>query len=210
MHVDVKPSSGATHRALLYALLASLIAHLFGLLYFDNQAIRVNSFPANNHTSSFKVTLNTLQLTQTLESSPAETQESAPEFAASISMADSPQLPAMGQKRHAQNNPKISKLKIPSTTVEIRHFLQEAPKVSNIQTTVNGAVVMNQTVRTALQQNPGIKNFTTAAADSHRPATYDAGSWTEWVQLGDKCFQVKKANPLETYSNEIWYRTACH
>ncbi len=210
MHIDAKQSSSETHRILTYALFASLLAHVFGLLYFQNKTTPVNLIPVSPYPSSLNVTLNTVQILQTVKVSSGSAEESVPDLAEPISSAGSTKLQAVDPKRHTQNDSKISTLKAPTTTLEMRRFLQDLPEPSSDQTTVNGAVVMNQTLLDALQKNPGIKNFTTAAGELSSSATYDAGSWTEWIQFGDKCFHVRKANPLEPYSNETWYRTACN
>jgi hypothetical protein len=210
LQIDAKQSSSKTHRILIYALLASLVAHVFGRLYLPPEATLVNSLSATPNPGVFNVTLKTSQTPQRVDVSTTEVQQTAQEIVTTISRYDSPQQPTENQKRHTQNNPKPSKLKIPSTAIEIKRFLKGVPETPSSKTTVNGAVVMNQTIHKALQQNPGIEKFTEAASDSPRLATYDAGSWTEWVQFGNTCFHVKRANPLEPYSNEAWYRTACH
>jgi hypothetical protein len=133
LQVDAKQSSSETHRILIYALVASLVAHLCGLLYFQSDNTLVSSLPATPKPSVFNVTLKTLKTPQRVEVSTTEVKEAAEEIVTTLSKHDSPRL-----------------------------------------------------------------------------ATYYAGNWTEWVQFGNTCFYLKRANPLEPYSNEVWYKTACH
>lgn len=72
--------------------------------------------------------------------------------------------------------------------------------------TQSGAVVMNGSLLSTLNQS----SQKIGPLNSTSPMTsFDGGSWSDFIKMGDKCFRVEAANPLDELSVEKWYRVAC-
>jgi hypothetical protein len=72
--------------------------------------------------------------------------------------------------------------------------------------TQSGAVVMNGSLLSTLNQS----SQKIGPLNSTSPMTsYDGGAWSDFIKMGDKCFRVEAANPLDELSVEKWYRVAC-
>lgn len=73
----------------------------------------------------------------------------------------------------------------------------------------NSAVVINPKLLETLNQ--AVRRTGAVASENYasNPATYNAGSWIDYVRFGDACFTVVRGNPFEPLSHEMWYRVKC-
>jgi len=71
----------------------------------------------------------------------------------------------------------------------------------------NGAVVMNRELREFINRAP--RASLGALPESTLGGGMDGVTPTQFFRMGDACFQVQSANPLEPISHEMWFRIAC-
>jgi|GEM_PF-4468059 len=73
--------------------------------------------------------------------------------------------------------------------------------------TTQGAVVLDPALREQL--NTALRRTGNVGSEGSPEPVYDGAGWTQQVQIGDKCFKVQSANPLDSTSHEAWYPSPC-
>jgi hypothetical protein len=95
------------------------------------------------------------------------------------------------------------------STQDIRKALEGYGEIEDTADALseNGAVVMDKwllmTLNKAEKVNPG------TGLGPAPGVSFDGLSLAEFIQVGNKCFQVELANPLDSLSQETWYRVKC-
>ncbi|RLA40534.1 MAG: hypothetical protein DRR42_25765 [Gammaproteobacteria bacterium] len=73
----------------------------------------------------------------------------------------------------------------------------------------NGAIVVNADLLKTLNQSERRQGIVAGNQFRDFDSSFSGGVWSDFVQMGDRCFRVVHANPLESMSREMWYRTKC-
>ena len=128
-------------------------------------------------------------------------------------IASTPVQKFSNNKQERTAKEKKSTAKIPSkfhvSKDSIRETLQELLTSDKTRSTDNGATVMDLSLLATLQRNERISDYTQAPGQFPGSSIFEAGSWTDFVDIAGMCFHVKRANPLEAMSRDTWYRTSC-
>ena len=69
--------------------------------------------------------------------------------------------------------------------------------------TTQGAVVLDPALREQL--NTALRRTGNVGSEGSPEPVFDGAGWTQQVQIGNKCFRVQSANPLDSTSHEAWY-----
>jgi hypothetical protein len=78
--------------------------------------------------------------------------------------------------------------------------------------TARGTVVdprLSERLARAREQRVGRPAAASDAPDPAAGADFSSGRWTSRLRVGDLCFDVVEANPLEPLSREQWFAVAC-
>ena len=73
--------------------------------------------------------------------------------------------------------------------------------------TTQGAVVLDPALREQL--NTALRRTGNVGPEGSPEPVFDGAGWTQQVQIGDQCFRVQSANPLDSTSREAWYPSPC-
>jgi hypothetical protein len=73
----------------------------------------------------------------------------------------------------------------------------------------NGAIVIKPDLLARLNQSERRLGLMPDDRAPQFNSSFSAGAWTDFVRIGNTCFRVIQANPLEPVPQETWYRIKC-
>jgi len=197
------------HKGITITLVISFVIHILSILYLQGS-------PGKTVQKIVKITDRTIEVTLKLKQ-PVKTspENDTPKPTAPARTKATPtraqKTPTTSLENKTDNRKDTSSLKsrIHVGKDSIRESLKEFLAADKPRSTDNGATVMDLSLLDTLQRSERITEYTQAPDQFPEDSSYEAGSWTDFVNISGKCFRVKRANPLEAMSRDTWYRTSC-
>lgn len=72
-----------------------------------------------------------------------------------------------------------------------------------------GGTVVDRALARHLSRAPRRTGVAAEQRGAAQDNSFSAGSWVDQVRIGDSCFRVRRANPLEPLDHEMWYMAEC-
>lgn len=190
-------------RGIYYTIVFSLCAHLTALYFLTQPGSAVEVRESRKPSQPLRV-----QIAQSRRDMRAKTeQEQLKEITVTaIQKKGGAAIVSTGPREVSVLAPR---LRIDSESVRTAIRLLDIDQDSPQGISENGAVVLNSELLRQLNQSsrsePGIADNDIASVHS----SFSGGSWTDHIRLGDSCFRVTQADPLDPVSQETWYRIKC-
>ena len=193
--IDPKPISG--RRAICTAVAVSLCCHLFLLVFFIPSDETLGEHP-DQPSTRYSISLRQTPVVQRPRASKVPLEE--------VQVA-SRRVPGLPLK--AQTGKPLPEVRVDEAAILRALTSPSGQTINPPALTDNGAALVDSALAAQLNQAPRRKGFVPEELHAGLGGSFGGGAWTDYLRMGDDCFQVVQADPLDSLSTETWYRVRC-